>query len=291
MRYSQLRAFHAVARAGSFSRAASGLGITQPAVTLQVKALEASHGVNLFRRGARRVVLTDVGRSLLQLTGRLFGVEDEIRDYLSAAEGLKSGVVHLAADGPHVALQLIAQFRKRHPNVRVVLSLGNATSVWKALLEAEVDAVVISNPSVENSIRVMPLVRQHMVALMPAQHKWANRATLRLEDIQDQPLVMREQGSNTRRTLERAFRKMGITPVSMLEIGSREAVREAVAMGLGIGFIFEREATDDPRCVAIGIKDLESSSLDMLAFRRSDGERAVIMALSRIAAEFARGRS
>jgi LysR family transcriptional regulator, low CO2-responsive transcriptional regulator len=290
MRYSQLRAFHAVAHHGSFSRAALELRVTQPAVTLQVKALETDYSVLLFRRGARRTVLTDAGRSLLQLTTRMFDVEDEIRQLLGAAQALKGGTVRLAADEPHVALRLVERFRKRHPQVSVALSVGNTASVWKVLHDAEADAVIISEAKGDASVRMVSLAQQGLVALLPAQHRWARRSTLRVEELRDQPLVMRERGSNTRRTLERALSRSGVTPTSMLEIGSREAVREAVALGLGIGFVFDREATDDPRTIAVPISGLESCTATSFAFRRGDSKRAVVQTLRQIAEELASGK-
>jgi LysR family transcriptional regulator, low CO2-responsive transcriptional regulator len=287
MRYSQWRAFDAVAREASFSKAAARLGITQPAVTLQIKALETACAVPLFRRDGRSIALTDAGRTLLGLTRRMFAVEDEMREFVSAASALEGGTVVLAADGPHVALELVARFQKRHPSVKVKISFGNSSTVWKELIEEKVDAAVIANPSRHQSVCSIPLARKSMVALMPRHHRLAARRSIRLRDLQDEPLIMRESGSNTRRTLQRAFRKEGVRPRSMLEVGSREAVCEAVAMDLGIGFVFEREFGNAARTVALPLKGLEASNLDTLTFRRADAERTLVKALIRTAADVA----
>jgi LysR family transcriptional regulator, low CO2-responsive transcriptional regulator len=287
MRYSQWRAFDAVAREGSFSRAAVRLGITQPAVTLQIKALETACSVALLRRDGRRVTPTDAGRNLLAMTRRMFEIEAEMRAFLGATTALKRGVVRLSADGPHIALDLVARFRARHPGVKVMVGFGNAGTVWKDLQEERADAIVIANPPRDHSIQTVPLLRQSLMALLPRDHALAGRRHLRLADLRSESLVLREVGSNTRRTLERAFRRAGLRPQSMLELGSREAVREAVAMRLGVGFLFEREAIDDARSVAVRLGGIEASSFDTLAFRRSDGGRTLIAALLRIAGELA----
>jgi LysR family transcriptional regulator, low CO2-responsive transcriptional regulator len=288
IRYSQWRAFDAVVREGSVSKAAARLSITQPAVTLQIKALEAAAGVTLFRHQGRTLVLTPAGRTIFVMARRMFEAEAEIHDYLRASAALEGGMVRLAADGPHVALEIIRPFRQRYPDVQIAVSLGNAQAAWQDLVEERVDAAVISNPKRTSTFRFVPLLRQAMVALVPLGHRFAGRTLLDLKDLQGEQLVLREAGSNTRRTLDRALAHRRIQVTSMLELDSREAVREAVAAGLGIGFMFEREARNDPRVAAIMLSGMEDSSRDTLVFRRGDQSKALIRALIGIAGEIAK---
>src|SRR5712692_9886512 len=263
MRYSQWRAFDAVARELSFSRAAARLGITQPAVTLQVRALESACAMTLFRRHGTRIALTDAAHTLLGLTRRMFAVEDEIREFLTASKALERGLVKLVSDGPHPALAFAAAFRRRHPLVQLSISFGNSQSAWAALIEDKVDAAVIAEPQPDERVESVLLGGQTMVALLPPSHRLARRRSLRLADLQAEQILLREEGSTTRRVIERALEAAGIHFHATIELGSREAVREAVAMGLGIGFIFEHEGGGDPRSIAVRLEDLAASNRDM----------------------------
>jgi LysR family transcriptional regulator, low CO2-responsive transcriptional regulator len=283
MRYSQWRAFDAVARELSFSRAAVRLGITQPAVTLQVRALESASAMSLFRRHGAQITLTDAGRTLLGLTRRMFAVEDEIREFLAASKALERGSARLVSDGPHPALAFIAAFGRRHPAITLSVAFGNSETAWAALIDDKADAAVVAEPPPDERLRALLLGEQRLVALLPPSHRLARRRRLNLVDLQDERLLLREQGSTTRRILERALQATRIRFRSTLELGSREAIREAVAMGLGISFVFEREGGGDPRSIAVPLADLEASNRDMLVFQRSDADRAIVRAMIAVA--------
>jgi len=288
MRYSQWRAFDAVARELSFSRAAVRLGITQPAVTLQVRALEDGCAMSLFRRLGTQIALTDAGRSLLALTRRMFAVEDEIREFLTASKALERGSARLVSDGPHPALAFVAAFGMRYPGIALSVAFGNTQAAWAALLEGTADAAVIAEPPPDERVRSVLLGQQRLVALLPPTHRLARRRSLRLADLQGEQLLLREPGSTTRRILEREVQAAGIRFRSTLELGSREAVREGVAMGLGISFVFEQEGGGDPRSLTVRLADVKASNRDMLVFQRSDAERAIVRAMIGVAEMIAR---
>lgn len=283
MRYSQWRAFDAVARELSFSRAAARLGITQPAVTLQVRALESACAMALFRRHGTQITLTDAGRMLLALTRRMFAVEDEIREFLTASKALERGSARLVSDGPHPALTFVAAFRLRYPGIALSVSFGNSQAAWAALLDDKADAAVIAEPPPDERAHRVLLGQQRLVALLPPGHRLARRRNLRLADLREEQLLLREEGSTTRRILETALERTGIRFRSTLELGSREAVREGVAMGLGISFVFEQEGGGDPRSVTAKLADVEVSNRDMLVFQRSDADRAIVRAMIGVA--------
>ncbi|MEE9480314.1 MAG: LysR substrate-binding domain-containing protein [Kiloniellales bacterium] len=279
MRYSQVRAFHAVARDGGFSAAADRLGITQPAVSIQVRQLEEGYGLVLFDRSGGQVRLTGAGRGLFDLTSQMFQAEERARDFLAASKALETGSLTLAADGPHVALQVVAAFHGSYPGVRLSVSLGNARTVWNEVLEHRVDAAVLANPADDGRLRVVPLARQDMMVLLVRDHPLGGRPRLTLAELRDQPAILREPGSNTRRILDRALADAGISVRPVLELGSREAMREAVAMGLGIGFLFERECVGDERTLAVPLAGLAASSLDTLVCLKSQSRRRAVAAL------------
>ncbi|MGO1117656.1 LysR substrate-binding domain-containing protein [Rhodovibrionaceae bacterium A322] len=264
MRYSQLRAFDAVARHKTFSKAAQALNVTQPAVTVQVRALEEAYGLALFRRTSTAVIMTAAGRSLFELTRQMFAVETRIREELTAQEKLQSGTLSVAADGPHVLLKLIQQFQKSHPGVEVTVTLGNRATTLQRVLEHEVDLAIVANPDPDERLLVQPAALQDLVVLFPQGHPMAEKPAVTLEDLQGMKAVLREPGSHTYDTVKKALKKGRVKLSSELELNSREAIREAVATGLGIGFLFSEEAVGDNRCVARTLVGFERSSKDSL---------------------------
>ncbi|MEM7223672.1 MAG: LysR substrate-binding domain-containing protein [Pseudomonadota bacterium] len=284
MRYSQLRAFDAVAREGSFSKAADRLGVTQPAVTLQVRALEDDHGISLVRRSTRALGLTEAGQELHLLTRRMFDIEAEIADYLAQSGDLTRGSLLLGADGPHVILKLVAAFQSRYPGLGLRVALGNARATWHDLLDQKVDAAVLANPPEDSRVRVLPLGRQDLMALLPRGHPLAARSKVDLAALLDHPVILREAGSNTRRVIEAELARTGLRLKPALELGSREAVCEAVATGLGLSFIYASEITEDPRTQVVTVIGLEQSSLDTLVYLAGNETRRPLKALVEIAA-------
>ena len=144
MNFTQLRAFHAVASEGGFTRGARRLGISQPAVTVQVRALEQRYGIELFRRLGQRIELTDFGRELWQRTRRAFAEIDDLEELLASAGELRVGRLEIGADGPFSVMDLVAGFIARYPGVRVAVRIGNAARVLADLREARTDLAVLN---------------------------------------------------------------------------------------------------------------------------------------------------
>lgn len=284
MRHIQLRAFHTVAREGSFTRAAEALHVTQPAVTLHVQALEETYGLSLFNRARDGATLTGDGAQLFELTTRMFAEEAEIGEFLSGMSALKQGHLNIAADGPHVALDLVAEYRRRHPGIDVRMELGNAHETLDAVMNQRVDAGVLANPPDDDRLHVIEVLRQNMVCVMSKAHPWASRGEISLADLAGQPVILRERGSNTRSILEAALKKRKIDIIPVLELGSREAVREACAHGLGFGFMQEREAAGDDRVTGLAISDLRGTNLVTLVCLKRHARRRTIAAMIDVAA-------
>lgn len=286
MRYSQLRAFDAVARLRSFSRAAEELRITQPAVSLQVKSLEKEHLLELFQRRGGAVVLTAEGQGLFRRTREMFAAEGEIRDFLEGESGLAEQPLKLGADGPHVALELVARLRQERPALTVDISLGNHRSVWEDLMAQSVDAAVIANPPKSEGLLVLPLAVQQMKVLLPAGHLLAQRSRLSLADLSREALIFREPGSNTQGILESAILRAGLSVAPAFVLRSREAVLAAVVSGLGLGFAFEREVGQDPRLRAVPLADPLATSRDTLVCLKSRARHRRLAALIAVAKTF-----
>lgn len=286
MRYSQLRAFDTVARCLSFSRAAEILGVTQPAVSLQVAGLERGYRTDLLARHGSRISLTTEGEALFALTRQMFGAEAEIEDFLVSSEKLRRGHLRFGADGPHIALDLVAAYRAKYPGVTLELSLGNATQTWNAVLQSVVDIAVLANPPDDPRLGYLPLVVQNMMLLVPRRHAFARRRDIHLGEIAEEPVIFREHDSNTQRTLEAKLKELSLALRPALVVGSREAVVEAVSRRIGLGFIFAREKNEDPRSVAVPIRELKACSRNMLVYLNPRRRRRTVAALIDIAAKF-----
>ncbi len=256
MNYANLRAFHAVASHGSFTRAAESLGVTQPTLSAQVKALEETYGVALLDRRGRGVGATSLGEQLLAITRRFFLLEAEADELLSRARDLTAGHLRVAAGGPYYAVPLLAAFSARYPGVHVSLSIGNSEEVLDALLHDRADVAVISDLEPDPRLEALPYAEHRLVVFVPRMHPWAGARGIRLRDLEGQPMVLRETGSMTRRMFEQAIAKAKVKPRVVMEIESREAVSEAVAAGLGIGVVSEAEFGHDERLAAVPVSDV-----------------------------------
>ncbi|TFY90296.1 LysR family transcriptional regulator [Pseudomonas kairouanensis] len=251
----QLRAFDAVAREGSFTRAAARLFISQPAVTGHIKALEEYYQIPLLRRTARRVEVTEEGARLAAITRAIFGLVDEAQALLEANRQLLTGRLEVAADGPHLVMPMIASLRARYPGITVNLRLGNAQDTLAALLSEHADVAVLTEVEPRNGLYLKALSQSRICALVPAGHAFATQPDgIHLAQLHEQIMVLREPGSITRRTFDQACEAAGVQPKVLLELDSREAVTEAVAAELGVGVVSSIEVSPDPRVQAIALQ-------------------------------------
>jgi aminoethylphosphonate catabolism LysR family transcriptional regulator len=281
--HAQLRAFHAVADAGGFTRAAALLHVSQPTLSAQVGALEAAYGVRLFERRGRKVIPTELGRALLDLTRRLFALEGEAEALLAATRGLKSGHLRVGADAPYHVIAALAAFGRRYPGVRLSLATGNSDMLLHDLLEHRIDVAVIANVPGDPRLDARPLRHDRLVAFVDRQHDWARRRRpVALAELTGRRLVLREPGSTTRRLFEAAMARAGLAVGEVLEIGSREAVREAVAAGLGIGIVAETELGDDRRLVRLALAGGQLDSVEYLVCLAASRELRLVRAFLEI---------
>jgi len=253
MRYVQLRAFHYVAVCGGFSRAAEELLLTQPAISDQVRKLEEEYDILLFHRRRRQVTLTPAGEKLLAITRRMFDTESQALELLSEARALRSGNLRVVADAAHHLLHIIGPFRQRYPGIRVTIRSGNTETVMESLISYDADIGVLGEVPVGHEYEIIKLNSSPIVAFVAASHPLASRRTLSFSQLAKQPLVLRERGSKTRRKLEDAA-PAGVELTCAIEAEGREAVREIVGSGAGVGFVSEAEFGDDARFAKIVIE-------------------------------------
>lgn len=283
MRHKQLRAFHAVALEGSFTKAAEFLCLTQPALTVQVRNLEKEYGVQLFERQAQTVNLTPQGQTLFTLTQQLFSVEQQIKDQLDSSQNTLSGQLRLGTDNPLTAIMLAAKFQQRFPAVEIELAPGNSRQVMQDLVQKKIDLALITDPTDDPRIGCIPLQDTHLHVLVAASPEWKIKTQISLTELQQHPLLAREVNSNTQKLVERIASAQGIELNYQLRLGSRELLKEAVAAGLGIGFIMSGEVGHDPRLHSLRLEGETQQYHDKLLYRLSDRHRTIIMETLKLA--------
>lgn len=269
MRYAQLKAFHTVARFGGFSKAADRLALTQPAISDHIRKLEEAHGAELFVRKRGGVALTDTARKLYAITERLFEAEDQALELLNRAGALKEGTLALGADAVSHVLPLMARFRERHPVIAVKLIAGNSADLLAKLDAFEIDFAVIAELPGGAGYETRLLRSDPVVAFCAASHPFAKRDAISFADFMGQPVVLREEGSATRRLLLAEAVARGVAIASPIEIESREGAREAVARGLGFGIVSAGELVPDPRLHTLSFTDWDMTMSEYLVCLKS----------------------
>ncbi|RWC88852.1 LysR family transcriptional regulator [Mesorhizobium sp. M00.F.Ca.ET.151.01.1.1] len=276
MRYVQLRAFHQVAISGGFSRAAEALFLTQPAISDQVRKLEEEYDVLLFNRNKKQVTLTHSGQKLLEITHRMFDTEQQALELLTESRALRSGTLRIVADAAHHLLHILGSFRARYPGVQVSVRAGNTETVISSLYSYDADIGVLGEVPAGRDFEVLKLNSTPIIAFTSIDHPLAGKKSLTLMQLAQESLVMRERGSKTRQKLEdlAATSKVELRPV--IEAEGREAVREIVASGAGIGFVSAAEFGQDSRLVPITI-DAPETLMDeaLICLRERSGGKLV----------------
>jgi LysR family transcriptional regulator, low CO2-responsive transcriptional regulator len=283
MRYVQLRAFHYVAICGGFSRAAEELLLTQPAISDQVRKLEEEYDILLFNRRKKQVTLTPAGEGLLDITRRLFDSEQQALELLSESRALRSGTLRIIADSAHHLLLTLGQFRLKYPGVQISVRSGNSETVIDSLYSYEADLGVIGEIPTGRDFEVLHLNATPIIAFVAASNPLASRTSLTIEELALHPLILRERGSKTRRKLEDGAAEAGIILKPTIEAEGREAVREIVASGAGIGFVSAAEFGRDARLVQIPIQGLDMRMDEALICLRDRSKGKLVQAFLDIA--------
>ncbi|MFQ5755261.1 MAG: LysR substrate-binding domain-containing protein, partial [Acidiferrobacterales bacterium] len=161
------------------------------------------------------------------------------------------------ADGPHHVIPIVAAFNRRYPGLDVSLSMGNADTVLNDLRNYRIDVAVLAKVDEDPRLFAIPYRRSPLVLFVPRNHPWAKRTSIRLKEIADQRMILREAASVTRQTFQSALAEAGVRPQAVMQIESREAVREAVAAGLGIGVVSQAEFDYDKRLTAVRVHDAQ----------------------------------
>src|SRR5438552_4310289 len=236
----QLAAFCAVVERKSFSQAAERLGVTQPAVSLQIRSLEQRLGTQLLDRSGRRVEPTEAGLRLYASAQKLLALEQQLlQDVTGDAEGPLSGTLELGAStgpGGTVVPLLLCEFGELHPDVRVRLSVFDTQTVVEQVAERALELGVVGAARRHRGVVFEPLFRDEVVLACPPDHRFAGR-TVTLDDLREEPLIVMQEGAGVRQVIEDELRRAGTRLRELepkLELGLQESARAAVTAGYGV---------------------------------------------------------
>jgi DNA-binding transcriptional LysR family regulator len=239
----QLAAFCAVVERKSFSQAAERLGVTQPAVSLQIRSLEQRLGRQLLDRSGRRVEPTEAGRRLYASAQRLLAAEEHLLEDLDADdEGAVTGTLELGAStgpGGTVVPLLLCEFQEQHPDVRVRLTVSDTQTVVDRVAERELELGIVGAGRRHRGVAFEPFFRDEVVLACTSGHRFAGK-TISLDDLKGEKLIVMQEGAGVRQVIEDELRKAGMRLRDLdvrLELGLQESVRSAVVAGQGIAFI------------------------------------------------------
>jgi aminoethylphosphonate catabolism LysR family transcriptional regulator len=277
MLYPQLRAFHAVATQGGFSKAAETLHVTQPAISAQIRALEQTYGVTLFARLGRTTVLTEPGERLLEITRRIFALEQEADEALRAARKLQPSLFKVGSDAPYSVSQLLAVYCQRNPGVHVSLMMGTAEEMQRELVSCRLDVAVLVRVQKDPRFLVVPYSTHRIVLIVGQQHPWATRASVPVKELHGQPIILRDSRySLTHQVFERTLKQKGVAPNVIMKVDSRENLREAVAAGVGMGVTVETDALSDHRVRGLTLSGAALSIDDYLVCLKQRSELSAV---------------
>jgi LysR family transcriptional regulator, low CO2-responsive transcriptional regulator len=236
----QLRLFQALAKTGNFSKAAELSHISQPALWLHIKHLEDELGIALVDRMPRGIQLTEAGELVLNCAQQMFASADDLQAAVSDLLGLKKGKLVLGSSttpGIYLLPEALGAFKKKNPSIELDLRIGNTQQVEDWVLSSEVALGIIGQQPHHEQLTSGPYVKDTLQVIVPPQHRWAKQKSVSVKNLLEEPFLTREIGSNTRVTIENAFRKHGISVNYAMELGSTEAIKRAVAANLGISIV------------------------------------------------------
>jgi DNA-binding transcriptional LysR family regulator len=255
----QLKVFEATARQGSFTRAAEELFLTQPTVSMQVKQLTKAIGLPLFEQVGKKLYLTDAGRELFSACQDIFGRLDQLEMRVADMKGMKQGQLRLAVitTAKYFVPRLLGPFCRIYPGIDVSLIVTNHEQVIERLSDNQDDLYIMSQLPEHMDIEAYPFLDNPLVVVAPRNHPLAGQKNIPIARLIEEHFIMREPGSGTRRSVQKLFDQEGISVRVRLELGSNEAIKQAIAGGLGLSVLSRHTLTPEGSNSELTVLDVQ----------------------------------
>jgi LysR family transcriptional regulator, low CO2-responsive transcriptional regulator len=260
----QLKVFEAVARHNSFTRAAEELFLTQPTVSMQVKQLAKTVGMPLFEQVGKKLYLTESGKELFSTCQDVFERMSHFEIAVANIKGLKQGSLRIAAitTAKYVIPRILGPFCNRYPGIDVSLTVTNHQYVLESLAANQNDLYIVSNAPEDLDVQSYSFLENPLVMLAQKDHPLAGQKNISLERIAQEPFIMREPGSGTRRAVQELFDAHGLSLKVRLDLGSNEAIKQAIAGGMGVSVLSKHTLALDGLNSQVTILDVEHLPID-----------------------------
>ncbi|MFM1859463.1 MAG: hypothetical protein RL133_963, partial [Pseudomonadota bacterium] len=231
----QLKIFVSAARLSSFAKAAEEMHLTAPAISMQMRDLEEDLGIPLFAKKGRGIALTSAGEYFLVYARRVLQSLREAEDMMAKLKGIETGslTIGLVSTAKYFVPQLLAEFRKDHPGIQVVIQVRNRDQLIKLLREGEIDIAVMGKPPRDLDVRAEPFANHPHAFIAAPNHPLTKQKRIPVSTLDQEEVLVREAGSGTRAVMENFFEEHRFRPMSTIEMSSNETIKQAVMAGLG----------------------------------------------------------
>ena len=236
----QLRVFHEAAKNMNFTAAAKKLCITQPAVTAHMKLFEDFLNLKLFQRRGRIIHLTNEGKALYDYARKIFEYEKEIEDLIDDLKQLKRGTLRLGTSKAYAQYFmpfLITRFRDAYPNIKIHLHEGSSLDIIHSLLDFQNEVAVIAKVEDNPDVCFIPFSHEELILILAPGHPLAGKRCIALAELAEEPIIIKERGSGTRKLVNALFDDNGISPEILMETSNTEFIKQLVQRGDGISFL------------------------------------------------------
>ena len=242
--------FYEVAKLKSFSKAAEMLCLTQPGVSNHIAQLEAQAGRILLKREKGTIELTPEGKVILKYAERIVRIAEELEKRIKSMH--EEVIPHLNVGttptySRAIMPELLGSFQKAFPQVMIQLDTGSSEEMEKTLISGHNDIVIVANPTLSRKLRAIPFLKEELVLITPQDHILSRKESISLREIKDHPLILREEGSATRKVVLSALKSMRITPSVLMEAKSTDFIKEWVSKGKGISVLINRSILEDEK--------------------------------------------
>jgi len=293
MNFHQLRVFYEVAKTRSFTAAGEKLYLTQPAVTLQIHNMEVYYNVKLFEHIGKQIILTHAGEILFEFAEKIFSLSRQAEDAITDFRKVKRGVLRIDSVftfADYYLPVLLEAFYKKYPSITIKIQTGNTSQVIENTLLHKNDIAFVANKPETDKLVAKEFISDHLVCIVSPHDKFAERESITLEELNGEPLLLREQGSTPRRIVDEAFEKKGIFPQIVMESGSTSAIKRAVENGMGMA-ILSRQAVEkeigDGVLKVLRFSDIEISYQFFLIHHKDKYLSSLLQAFLDISVEYA----
>jgi len=270
MKHAQFKAFHAVAECGGIGSAARALGKTQPAISLQIQALEKQYQITLFARQGHKISLTPAGALLHNLSRRYFQLEEEANSLLNSLERQQSGKIRITSDIPHRIFPLTEKFRTRYPDINLSLSIDNVEEMKTSLQDHLVDFAITKSEIEVPFVEIREIGSEKLTVTVPTHHIFARAKSMSPLQIRKESVLLFSGDQHQGNIVQDALTAFKVPKENIHTYDNRELLQEAIAHKVGIGFLSKTEIEHDQRLTSVEISPCGFSRREYLAFHKQE---------------------